>query len=187
MVPGRQGFVVSASSSLARDELLDRAIALHYEEMRNALTKRGHRGASASEVVHDLYLKLAEKPDSLDGVRSIRHFLIRAAVNLGMDRHRRTRLEQRLFSGTEAESHAVACPAPAPDHAVDVTVRLRVLQRAIAKLPARRRAVFILHRFHGMSADEIAVTMRISRNMVDRHLRRAFVHCLDSLDELDLS
>jgi RNA polymerase sigma-70 factor (ECF subfamily) len=56
-------------------------------------------------------------------------------------------------------------------------------------LPERRRAAFILYRLHQLSPDEIAVRLRISRNMVDRHLRRALSHCLERLTtiEKDLS
>lgn len=173
------------SSSFTRDDLLDQAIAAHYDEMRAALAKRGHFGAATSEVVHDLYLQLAEKPGSLDGVRSIRQFLIRAAINLGMDRHRRASFERKLFSGSAEEVHTVASLSPSPDYAIEVSDRLRILQWAISELPERRRAVFILHRLHGMGPQEIAQKLRISRNMVDRHLRRALVHCLHRLSELD--
>ncbi|WP_227591658.1 sigma-70 region 4 domain-containing protein [Klebsiella aerogenes] len=44
--------------------------------------------------------------------------------------------------------------------------------------------MFILHRLHRMPPDEIAARLRISRNMVDRHLRRALAHCLDRLVQM---
>jgi RNA polymerase sigma-70 factor (ECF subfamily) len=36
-----------------------------------------------------------------------------------------------------------------------------------------------------MDPDEIAGKLHISKNMVDRHLRRALIHCLERLSELD--
>ncbi|MDC7789428.1 RNA polymerase sigma factor [Rhodoplanes sp. TEM] len=167
--------------SLDSEDLLNRAIAQHYAEIRAAVQRRGHSHGTASDIVHDLYLKLAEQPEVLRGKRSLCAFLCRAAVNLGIDRLRRARFEERLFSGTEAEALAAPSEAFAPDHALDVEARLAVLREAIAELPARRRAVFILHRLHRLEPDAIARKLNISRNMVDRHLRRALAHCLDRL------
>lgn len=74
-----------------------------------------------------------------------------------------------------------ASVGPAPDQALEIQARVAILRDAIAELPERRRAVFILHRLHHLTPDEICLNLNISRNMVDRHLRRAFAHCLDRL------
>jgi len=174
---------VSVSTHLAAEDLLNRAIAEHYEEIRRAVMRRGHSSAMAGDIVHDLYVKLAENPDALGKARSIRGFLARAAINLGIDRARRAQFEQKLFSGTEMEAEAVACQDAAPDAVLAMRARLRVLHRAIHELPDRRRAVFILHRLYGLSPGAIATRLRISRNMVDRHLRKAMIHCLERLEE----
>ena len=113
--------------------------------------------------------------------RSIKSFLCRAAINLGIDRQRRETKEARLFSGSEREALCVASSRPAPDQALEIEARLAALREAIAELPERRRLVFILHRLHGLTPDQICVRLNISRNMVDRHLRRAFAHCLDRI------
>ncbi|WP_166652616.1 RNA polymerase sigma factor [Enterovirga rhinocerotis] len=176
---------MSHSISLDDDDLLNRAIEAHYADIKTAVRSRGHSHNAAADIVHDLYLKLAEQPEVLRGKRSLRGFLCRAAINLGIDRLRRTRFEERLFSGTEAEALAVPAETAAPDHRLAVEARLVVLRKAIGDLPVRRRAVFILHRLHGLGPDEIAARLRISRNMVDRHLRRALAHCLDRLHQMD--
>ena len=135
--------------------------------------------------MHDLYLKLAAQPNLLRDKRCIRSYLCRAAANLCTDRCRRERFEARLFSGSEQEAQFVAAESAAPDRALEIEARVAILRAAIAELPERRRVVFILHRLHHLSPDQIAVRLRISRNMVDRHLRRAFAHCLDRLLSID--
>lgn len=171
-------------TSLDGHELLNHAIEAHYEEITAAVRRRGHSRGAALEIVHDLYVSLAGRPDVLRDKRSIGAFLCRAAINLGIDRFRRERFEASLFSGTEEEVASVRMDGEAPDHALDVAARLAVLREAIRELPARRRAIFILHRLHHLSADDIAHRLQISRNMVDRHLRRALTHCLDRLFEM---
>lgn len=172
---------VTSASFLDSDDLLNRAIEAHYADIKAAVLRRGCERGLDSDIVHDLYIKLAEKPDVLRGKRSLCAFLCRSAINLGIDRMRRARFEQHLFSGTDAEALAVPAETPAPDYGLEVEARLAVLREAIAELPARRRAVFILHRLHRLDPDQIARKLNISQNMVDRQLRRALAHCLDRL------
>ena len=174
----------SCLATLDSGELLNRAIEAHYEDIAAAVRRRGHSRGAALEIVHDLYLKLAANPDVLRDKRSLGGFLCRAAVNLGIDRFRRERFEAQLFSGTQDEAGALAMEGALPDHRLEVEARIRLLRDAIRELPARRRAIFILHRLHHLSPDEIAARLNISRNMVDRHLRRALTHCLDRLIEI---
>ncbi|GLK56575.1 RNA polymerase sigma-70 factor (ECF subfamily) [Methylopila capsulata] len=166
-------------------DLLNRAIEAHYEEMIAAARRGGRTRSAALDVVHDVYLKLAARPELLADKRSLGAFLRRAAANLGVDRLRRERFESRLFSGADDEAAGVAAASPALEHALDAERRVALLQRAIAELPPRRRAVFVLHRLHGLSTSEIADRLNLTRNMVDRHLRRSFTHCLDRLAEFD--
>lgn len=172
-------------SEVDSNELLNRAIEAHYDEIVAAVGRRGHSRGAALDIVHDLYVKLAMRPDLLREKRSISAFLCRAAINLGIDRFRRERFEAHLFSGTEYEAGSVPSDSAAPDRGLEVEARIAILRHAIGELPIRRRAVFILHRLHHLSPDEIAAKLRISRNMVDRHLRRALAHCLDHLLQMD--
>ena len=166
-------------------ELLNRAIEAHYHDIVAAVGRGGHSRGASREIVHDLYVKLAVRPGVLRDKRSIKAFLCRAAVNLGIDHFRRNQFEARLFSGSEQEAQAVVADSAAPDRGLEIEARVAVLKQAIAELPVRRRAAFILHRLHHFSPDEIAERLNISRNMVDRHLRRALSHCLDRLMEME--
>ncbi|SOC48126.1 RNA polymerase sigma-70 factor [Rhizobium subbaraonis] len=167
------------------NDLLNRAMELHYADITRAVRRRGHPRSTARDIVHDLYVKLAVKPDVLQNKRSIKAFLCRAAINLGIDRQRRESREARLFSGSEREALSVASVGPAPDMALEIEARVAILREAIAELPERRRAVFVLHRLHHLTPDQICVKLNISRNMVDRHLRRALTHCLDRLLQVE--
>lgn len=170
--------------SLDSNDLLNRAMEAYYADMTTAVRRRGHPYATALDVVHDLYVRLAAKPDILRNKRSLKAFLCRAAINLGIDRMRRETMEARLFSGSEQEALSVASAGPAPDRRLEIEARIAILREAIAELPERRRAVFVLHRLHQLTPDQISERLNISRNMVDRHLRRAFAHCLDRLFDI---
>ncbi|HWT62944.1 MAG TPA: RNA polymerase sigma factor [Ochrobactrum sp.] len=164
---------------------IDGAITDYYDDLCRAVRRRGHASSNANEIVHDLYVRLKERRTDLEGKSSLRAFLTRAAINLGLDRFRRENLEARLFSGTEEEAANIVSSDTNPDLALDMPRRLACLRDAIMELPLRQRRVFIAHRIGNLSPDEIANRFGITRNMVDRHLRKALIYCLNRLDELD--
>jgi RNA polymerase sigma-70 factor (ECF subfamily) len=163
--------------------LLDMAIVAHYEELCGSVRRRGHTPAIAREIVHDLYVRLRDRHVTIGGKRSLKAFLIRSCVNLGIDRLRRERFETRLFSGDESEALQVSAPLDSADQGLDLHHRLTVLKLAIMEMSLQRRRVFIASRVGKLSADEIAGRLNISRNMVDRHLRKAYLHCLARLED----
>jgi RNA polymerase sigma factor (sigma-70 family) len=163
--------------------LLDMAIIAHYEELCGSVRRRGHPPAAAREIVHDLYVRLRDKHAAVHGKVSLKAFLIRSCVNLGIDRFRRERFESRLFSGSEAEALQVGAPFTCPDQGLDLHHRLILLKIAIMEMSLQRRRVFIASRVGKLSSDQIAARLQISRNMVDRHLRKAYLHCLARIED----
>ncbi len=164
---------------------IDAAIADYYDDLCRAVRRRGHVSSNANEIVHDLYVRLKDRKTDIQGKSSLRAFLTRAAINLGLDRFRRERFEAKLFSGSEEEVAHIAGATADPDIALDMPRRLACLRDAIMELPLRQRRIFIANRVSNLPPDEIAIRLGITRNMVDRHLRKALMHCLIRLDELD--
>ena len=165
---------------------LDAAIETYYDEIRAAMRRRGATPTVATEIVHDLYVKLSGNPQPLVAARSIKAFLIRAAINLGIDRARRLAFEQSLFAVLDAGAEAVAQRQDTPvDARLDMPKRIAFLRRTILSLPPQCRNVFIAHRLMGMGKEAIADALGIRRRMVDRHLRKAMLHCLEEMDRFD--
>lgn len=164
--------------------ILDTAITLYYEDIRKAARRRGLDAAGATEVVHDVYLHLVHRPHVLAGKSSLRAFLIRAATNLGIDRLRRQSFERRLFAQIDRDSVAVPARPAIELHNLDRAKYVAAIRAAIEDLPPQCRSVFIAHRIGGLSKDEIAEGLGIKRRMIDRHLRKALLHCMERIDEL---
>ncbi|WP_077501626.1 sigma-70 family RNA polymerase sigma factor [Sinorhizobium sp. A49] len=171
------------SEKSASHLMLDDAIVTYYDELCVMTRQCGHASATANDVVHELYVRLVDRRTSLEGKSSLRAFLRRACTNLGIDRLRRDRFELKLFSGSEEEALGVASNIAAPDANIDLRRRLSILKTAIMEMSLQRRRVFLANRIGNLSSDEIALRTGISRNMVDRHLRKAYLHCLDRLED----
>ncbi|MCM2398059.1 sigma-70 family RNA polymerase sigma factor [Rhizobium sp. S95] len=176
---------MTSGSETSGKDLLDRAIEAYYDDLRNAVGKRGIPQVHATEVVHDLYVALSRHPESLEGKTSLRAFLIRAAVNLCIDRGRRVAFENRLFTLLDAQALAVPMRSFTVYSRIDLRKRILVLKNAIAELPHQCRIVFIAYRIGGLSKDEIASSLGIKRRMVDRHIRNALLSCLEKTQSLD--
>lgn len=171
------------ASSASENPLLDMAVLAYYDELCGSVRRRGHSPANSQEIVHDVYVRLRQRHGALENKTSLKAFLIRACINLGIDRFRRERFESCLFSGSEQEALQVSAPIASPDQTLDLEHRINTLKAAIMEMSLQRRRVFIASRVGKLSADEIAERMKISRNMVDRHLRKAYLHCLDRLED----
>lgn len=162
--------------------LVDDAVQNYYEDLCRAMSRRGHSATTSHEIVHDLYVRLTGKPRLPENRSLIRAFLIRACANLGIDRLRREQFERRLFSGSAEEALAAPQPAPDADALADRDHRLKLLRRAIMKMSLQRRQVFLASCIGNLTSEQIAARSGISRNMVDRHLRKAYLHCMECLE-----
>ena len=70
-----------------------------------------------------------------------------------------------------------------PSQSDDEDRERRVFVRAIRKLPRRPRDVFVLHRFAGMSVEQIAEHLGIDQKAVEARLVEALVRLSRAVDE----
>ena len=164
---------------------LDDAIVEYYEDLKRAVRRNGVSQIHPSDIVHDLYVQLSRNPERLVERSALRGFLIKAAVNLGIDRARRIAFENRLFSLLDERAHSVPAMSCTVGNDGDHAKRIAAIKAAIAALPQQCRTVFIAYRVGGMSKAEIADSLGIQRRMVDRHIRNALLSCLDKVSILD--
>ena len=121
--------------------------------------------AEAEDAVQELYLRLWESRDSLDGIRLPKAYAIRMLKNICIDRIRKASHE------TCPEELPQTGFDPAPDDALDARARLDKVLEAVKALPERQRIVLILRTVDGLSYEEIAERLNISPNTVKRHIQ----------------
>jgi RNA polymerase sigma factor (sigma-70 family) len=81
---------------------------------------------------------------------------------------------------------AVACDRPDQEQIVAARQHLAVMTREIETLPKRCQEVFVLSRIHGLSNGDIAAKLGISRNMVEKHIIKALLHCRAARAKINL-
>lgn len=122
----------------------------------------------AEEVCQDVFVKFWENRDKLDLNLSVDGLLFRIAKNLTLNKIR----DNQKYKGSLEVSDALLTGNSTMEdvlfHEMEAT-----LQRAIEALPPRRRLIFELSRFEGLSNREISTRLNISINTVEGQIRKA--------------
>ncbi|WP_417247509.1 RNA polymerase sigma factor [Celeribacter sp.] len=122
--------------------------------------------ATADELVQDTFLRLLCGGAMRDGtVRSYEAYLTRIARNLALNHVRHQQLGVEV-SVSQDIVEAIGDDRPSAEVALVARQQIEDILRIILALPPRRRKIFILHRFEGLTYDQIAAQLGISRNTV---------------------
>lgn len=159
----RRGLLSSSTDKAGRLESLMTARAIDIaglyiaEQSRlNRLVKRLVRNrTTAEDLVRLAFLKLMDQAEQGD-LANVPAYLAVTARNLAFNHMRNTALRAEIDLA-DADPHALADARPSPEMIVLYRSELRRVLEAVATLPPRRREAFILHKFEGLTDDEIAL------------------------------
>lgn len=126
----------------------------------------------AEELVQEVFTRVWENRHALDSSEKMKPYLYRIARNLAIDHIRHKKIVRKW----EEEKKALHHFSPASqglDDKLHNKMLLEQVQRAIEELPERRRLIFMLSRYDGMSYKEIAELLEVSVNTVETQISRA--------------
>jgi RNA polymerase sigma factor (sigma-70 family) len=165
----RHGFVAEIASRYGR-------------RLRRFFTQRVRNRADAPDLAQEVFLRLM-RVEHHETIRSPEAYLFTVASHV---LHQHT-LRQ---SGTPAsvdisEVFAELQPTSGDDPMAraDALQRLEEVERALARLPPKVSTTLMLHRFGGLSVEEIAQELGVSRPAAKKYLARALTQCRDVLEE----
>jgi len=116
--------------------------------------------ADTRDLLQELFVKLAKRPELLDHVRDERAFLLRLAHNLAIDLIRRRGARNKRYEQLADE------PAPifAPASELDECAFREALSAALGELPPDQRAVVHLKLWEGLTFEQVAELLGIPLN-----------------------
>lgn len=154
---------------------------LYRRELLRFLTARTGDATEADDLMQELWIRVASAPTR--PIANGRAYLFRIANNLVLDRVReRRRREIREQKWSDAEHGTVPASGEVADNRADIEAEMEarqeaaVLASAIANLPDGARRVLRLHKIDGLSHDEVAERLGISRSGVEKHMAVAMKH-----------
>lgn len=156
----------------------EHAVADALERERSALAgyfrRRVARPEDAEDFVQDVYLRVLAAAPAPQKVQSWRGFLLRAASNLLIDKHRRS--EARMEGNHVAiEGELPDCGTHDPERVLIGRDTLHALSEALKTLSPVARDAFLLVRVEGLSHKEAAARLGIEPKAVSRHVERSLV------------
>jgi len=122
------------------------------------------------EIVQEVFVRVWLKKDAIDPEKDFQSYLFSIAKNLVLD-HLKSAVNRKLyFVGEHFHQDLLV------DDGLEASISEETeekLQKLINEIPERRREIFRLSRFEGLSYKQIAERLNISENTVDSQIRNA--------------
>ena len=154
-----QGLSASNAGVSVQPSHVRRFYARHGEELQRYLTRRLNCAQTAADLTQEVFVRLM-RSEVAGAVDNPRAYLYRIASNLLTDHFRAIKQQTGNLGSSPLE--AVPDESPGPERALLARDELRRLERAIEALPPRQREILLLHKFDGLSYQEIAERLGIS-------------------------
>jgi RNA polymerase sigma factor (sigma-70 family) len=136
----------------------------YYKAVHGNILKLVQDNASAEDILQDVFLSLWENREKIDAARSLAGWLFVTSYNRSMTFLKR-RLREKITPVLHAED-LVEIPIGQPL----AEIRLKELERAINTLSPQKQKVFYMCKLKGLSYEETADLMKISRHTVKEYL-----------------
>jgi RNA polymerase sigma-70 factor (ECF subfamily) len=153
-------------------EALENLFREHYDRIYRAAYRVTGSSMDAEDVLQTVFLRLARRPEPLDLQPNPAAYLLRAALNAGLDIIRgRTRSRLVSLEDDSARHLDAGSATPAAQHE-DRELR-KLIQTAVAKLSPKTAEMFALRYYEGYGNSEIAEMLGTSQLVVGVMLHRS--------------
>ena len=139
----------------------------YYGKVVRFVTSVVKDSAAAQDIAQDVFVKLWSGRSALEKLRSLDDWLFILSRNAALDSLKSPRSRQAPLSddGNEIPSEETGA-----DVLADINIRQEEIRTFVSGMPARRREIFSLSRYQGLSNDEIAEKMGVSKKTVENQL-----------------
>ncbi|CAB3727888.1 sigma-70 family RNA polymerase sigma factor [Achromobacter kerstersii] len=151
-----------------------RLYAEHHLWLFGWLNRRVNNHADAADLTQDTFCRVltAHSPTPIAEPRA---YLLTLARRLTIDLWRARDVEARYL---EALAHEQEPVAASPETLAMLKQAVMEIDAVLDGLPVPVKHAFLLNRLDGMTHPAIAAALGLSLATVERHVKRAFLHCL---------
>lgn len=164
--------------------LVAKLAASHERQLRRFLIARVRPVADVPDIVQEVYLRML-RISNAESIRSPEAYLFTVAQHMAQQHTLRQSAAPPSVDFTRLLDPLHAAPDADPALDLDAHQCLERLQGALDQLSPKIRATFMLHRRDGLSFDEIAARLNLSRPMVKKYLMKALMQFRQRLEKAE--
>ncbi|MEM1153847.1 MAG: RNA polymerase sigma factor [Pseudomonadota bacterium] len=155
---------------------LDEAIESHRVEIEGYLTVKLGCANTAQDLFQSIIEGFLRRPQT-KSVGNLRAYLYQAARNALSNHYRAVESQSQLTRSMPAPAEVLS-----PEQILSSEQSLRRIMAALAELPLLTQQIVIMHRVQGIKQSKIAEHFDLHLSSVEKHLKRALLHCLQHSD-----
>ncbi len=148
----------------------------HRGRLQQYLRRRLSNDADAQELVQEAYLRLL-RVKRADLIHHPEAYLFRIARNLVHELYTGRPAVGDTAEGELQELEELESRAPSPESITDDRRQLERVERVLEGVSAKCRAVLLLYWREGMTQQEIAGRLGLSRSMVQKYMASGLAYC----------
>lgn len=160
----------SINSTSDSRQLFESLFKLHFKNLVFFATRFVKDHDSAREIVHDVFINLWDKRDTIDPQKEIKSYLYTSVRNRSLNHLRNNKKFNTELLDFE---QSIGMSNDSPDKALEIKELNRQIASAMDQLPEKCRQVFELSRNQNMKYAEISAELGISVKTVEAHMSKA--------------
>lgn len=125
-------------------------------------------GEEAEDVVQEVFFRIWRNRSEWNVIGSVQNYLFISVRNASIARIRRNATAQRWTERERADSSSESMAGPEAD--LEIAERHADIERALAEMPEKRRAVCAMRWIDGLSYAQIAERLGITEKTVENHI-----------------
>lgn len=153
----------------------------HGRRLRRYLAARLRNAADASDLVQEVFLRLM-RVEHHESIRNPEAYVMTVAAHVLHQHTLRSATAPESLSTLDVLLDLQTAIETDPAAQLDARRRLEEIDNALEKMPPNVHATFVLHRRDGMTLEEIADRLGVSRSMVKKYLAKAILLCREHLE-----
>lgn len=168
----------------AREKFITAIASRYGARLRRFFTLRLRNEADAPDLAQEVFLRLI-RVENHETIRCPEAYLFTVASHVLHQHTLRQANAPASVDISEVFADLQLTSGDDPAARAEGQQRLNELERALRRMPARISTTLLLHRFAGLSIEEIGRELGVSRPAAKKYLARALTQCRDALEEAD--
>lgn len=150
----------------------------YFDRLSSYVFKFNKSEEMTAEIVQDVFLKLWLSRNLLGNINSLQAYIFTAARNLSIDHLRKLARETQLV---ELLDEHLKIAQDDIDQQLGLAELRSIIDKAMEELSDQKKQIFKLSKLDGLSHDEIADLMQLSKSTVKNHLSETLKHLREHL------